>query len=170
MGLQARYRFTGGYLVTSGSLKAEARVGSGGEPGGNCRFDDGTGAGQANQIFATDFTIASGATQLYDLKGGNGELDVLNVALAMVKVKLVLIELDTPAAGTSIRFGPMNQTNAAQLWFQNVTANFYDTVRHILNQADEVTGWTIGASTKVIALHNPGAASVSGSLRVIGVK
>jgi hypothetical protein len=170
MGLQARYRFAGGYLVTSGPLKAEARMGTGGEPGGDCRFDDGTGAGQANQLFAPDFTIAAGATQLYDLKGGSGELDVLNVALALVAVKLVLIELDTPAAGTSIRFGPQNATNAAALWFGGVTATFYDTIRSKLLQADEVTGWTIGASTKVIALHNPGAASVSGSLRVIGVK
>lgn len=170
MALAAKINWTGGYTHTSGALTASGRFGTSPMPAGLTTFADGTGVGQANQVFSKTFSILTTATQLYDLKGGNGELDVLNVALAMTAVKLVLIEITTPAASTSIRFGPQNQTNAAQLWFQAATANFYDTVHSKFMQEDARAGWALDATHKVIALNNPGLATVAGRILVIGTK
>ena len=60
-------------------------------------------------IFLASFSILTTARQSYDLKGGNGETDVNNAALAMTKVKLVYVELDTPAAAQSVQFGPASR-------------------------------------------------------------
>jgi hypothetical protein len=170
MGLQAKFNLTGGFLHTSGALSATGRMGTSPMPIGLTTFADGTGAGQANQVFLASFSINATTMQLYDLKGGNGELDVLNAALAMTAVKLVIVEITTPAASTSIRFGPQNQTNAAQLWFQAATANFYDTVSDALFQKDARAGWALDSTHKVLGLYNPGAAAVAGTLLVVGTK
>jgi hypothetical protein len=170
MGLAANMNWSGGFVHTLGTLRAAGRFGAAPLPFGRIAFGDGTGEGQANQVFVAALSIAAGATQLYDLKGGNDELDVHNLALAMTAVKLVAIEITTPAASTSLRFGPQNQTNAAQLWFQAVTANFYDTVLSKFMQEDARVGWALDVTHKVIAIHNPGAATVAGSLLVVGTK
>jgi hypothetical protein len=170
MGLSAKVNITGGFTQTAGALTAAGRLGTSPMPLGLTTFADGTGAGQANQVFLAPFSINATTMQLYDLKGGNGELDVLNVALAMTAVKLVIVEITTPAASTSIRFGPQNQTNAAQLWFQATTANFYDTVLDGLLQKDARAGWALDGTHKVLGLYNPGAAPVVGTLLVVGTK
>lgn len=170
MGLAAKVNITGGFTHTSGALVASGRFGESNMPAGTTVFADGTGAGQANQIFLVSFSIPATTMQLYDLKGGNGELDVLNVALAMTAVKQVVVEVTTPASGTSLRFGPQNQTNAAQLWFQAATANFYDTVYSKFMQEDARAGWALDATHKVLGLYNPGASAVAGTLLVIGTK
>jgi hypothetical protein len=170
MGLEANFKLSGGFGHTSGLLGASGRFGTAPMPIGTVRITDGTGAGQANQVFLAALSIAAGATQLYDLKGGTGELDVLNAALAMTAVKTVAVEITTPAAATSLRFGPQNQANAAQLWFQAVTANFYDTILSKFFQEDVRAGWALDATHKVLAVTNPGAATVTGTLLVVGTK
>lgn len=174
MGLTYREQWTGGYRLTD---SADARRAIRSEwddnvaPSGIFLLADGTGDNQANSVFEAAFTIAATTMQLYDLKGGNGEKDALNVTLAMTKVKGVAVVLTTaPAAGVSVRFGPQNQTDAAQLWFQAATANFYQEVRSRMMQFDPVSGWALDATHKVIALYNPGASAVSGFLRVVGCK
>lgn len=171
MGLTLSKRVAGGYtLTTAGGLKASERMNRGTAPVGSFDLADGTGSGQANCVFAADFSIATTAFQLYDLKGGGGELDVVNVALAMTAVKEVLIQITTPGASTSIRFGPQAQTNAAQLWFQAATTNFWQEIRNILWAADPVSGWALDSTHKVIALYNPGGSTVAGKIRVTGTK
>lgn len=170
MGLVAEFDVVGSYTQTSGTLTANERMGNTSAPLGITVFADGTGAGQANCVFSAALSIAAGATQLYDLKGGNGELDVLNVAMAMTAVKYVYLEITTPAAATSLRFGPQNQTNAALLWFSTATATYYQTVYDKFLCADPRAGWALDSTHKVIAINNPGAATVTGFLRVIGTK
>lgn len=171
MGLTYREQVNGGYLLTSGSLKYRSDWDDGVFPTGITQLTNGTGDNQANSVFEAAFSIAATTMQLYDLLGGSGEVDVLNVALAFTKVKAVDVVLTTtPASGVSVRFGPQNQTDAAQLWFQAVTANFYDVVQSRFRQYDPVTGWAIGAGASVLAIYNPGAAAVAGRLRVIGCK
>lgn len=170
MGLEATFKLSGGFGHTSGLLTASGRFGTAPMPIGTIAIADGTGAGQANQVFLAAFSIAATTMQLYDLKGGNGELDVLNAALAMTAVKMVAVEITTPASTKSLRFGPQNQTNAAQLWFQAATANFYDTVLSKFLQEDVRAGWALDATHKVLALYNPGAVAVAGSLVVVGTK
>jgi len=113
---------------------------------------------------------AAGSTDkaTYDLKGGGGELDVLNRALAMTAVKLVLVEVTTPGASASLQFGPQGQTNAATLWYQANTANFWSEVRDRLMNCNSVGGWALDSTHKVIAIKNPGASTVAGTLWVIG--
>ena len=170
MALSARLTLSGGYQATSGPLTANGRVGSSPMPTVSLVLADGTGVGQANQVFSTTFSIAATTFQTYDLKGGGGELDVLNTALAMTAVKCVIVQLDTPASGTSVRFGPQNRTNAAQLWFQDVTANFYETIPSFAYHADARAGWALDSTHKTIHLYNPGGATIAGTLLVIGTK
>ncbi len=171
MGLTANIAVTGGYTFGTGvQPTASNRFGISGAPSGAIAFADGTGVGQANQVFQAALSIAATTMQLYDLKGGNGELDVLNVLLAMTAVKFVYLEITTPAAATSLRFGPQAQTNAAQLWFQAATANFYDIVYSKFLMEDARAGWALDATHKVLGIYNPGAATVAGRLWVIGTK
>lgn len=170
MGVSARYDWVGGYTAVSGPLTAKARLGGSGEPAGTLTFADGTGAGQANFVYSRAISLAATTYLDIDLKGGGGELDVLNVAMAATAVKLVLLEITTPASGTSLRFGPQNRTNAAQLWFQDVTANFYVTVLDKFYMCDARAGWALDATHKVISLYNPGASTVAATLRVVGTK
>lgn len=131
---------------------------------------DGTGAGQANAAYKKEISLAATTYLDLDLKGGGGELDVRGGAMAMTAVKLVILKLTTPGASTSLRFGPQNRTNAAQLWFQDVTANFYLTVLDKLYMGDARAGWALDATHKVISLYNPGASTVAGTLWVFGTK
>lgn len=171
MGLQAAISVAGGFSQIASLLTTAGRFGVSPMPNGQISIADGTGPGQANQVFLAPFSIPPTTMQLYDLKGGNGELDVLNELLAMTAVKLVLAEITTPAVNTAIRFGPQNQTNAAQLWFEAVTANFYDTVNSHLLQEDVRAGWALDATHKVIGLYNPdGAVTVAGILLVVGTR
>lgn len=170
MGLDAKVRMLGGYRHTNGTLTAEARIGQGSEPAGVFSVSDGTGAGQANQFYSLDFNIAAGATLTVDLKGGGGEKDVLNAPMAMTAVKSVLIEIGTPAAGTSILFGPQAAANGAQLWFGGVGATDRAEVLERFFNCDSRAGWPLDATHKVLALKNPGAGAVTGKLRVTGTK
>lgn len=169
--MRARIQWTDGVSDATGGRSYRSRFGTSPTPSGLFQLTDGTGTGAANSAYESAFTVAAGATKLIDLKGGNGETDVLGVALAMTAVKGVeLIITTTPATGVSLRFGPQNQTNAAQLWFQAVTANFWQEVKDRFAMFDRHAGWSIGSSTKVLAIHNPGAATVAAWIRVIGTK
>ena len=170
MGLTTQIRWQEGVVYTNGNRTYRSRFGTSPTPSGDFILADGTGSGSANLVFEDDFTVAAGVTLEIDLKGGTGEKDVDNNTLDFDTVKGVEVILTTaPAAGVSLRLGPQGVTDANQLWFQAVTANFYDVVRDRLAQFDRATGWAVGAGTNILALHNPGASSVSGWVRVIGV-
>lgn len=169
--MRARIQWTDGVLDESGGLSYRSRFGTSPTPSGLWQVTNGTGAGQANSAYEVAFSVAAGATRLVDLKGGNGEKDVLQAALAMTAVKGVELVLTTaPAAGVSLRLGPQGATDAAQLWFAGVAAGDYVVVRDRFANLDRYTGWALGASTKVLAIHNPGASAVAAWLRVIGTK
>lgn len=171
MGLRTSINWADGIVMESGSLRARSRYGSSPTPSGLWALTDGPGAGQANDCYEYAFSILTGATLSIDLKGGGGEVNVLNQALAFTKVKGVEVVLATaPAAGVSVRLGPQGVTNAAQLWFQAATTNFWVEVRDRFAMLDSHTGWAIGASTKILPIHNPGAGTVAGWVRVIGVR
>lgn len=166
MGLTAKLNWQGGYTWTeSGSpLTASERIVE------LLTLTNGTGSGQANCVYKKAISLAATTYLDIDLKGGGGELDVRGTAMAMTAVKAVLLVVTTPAAATSLRFGPQNRTNAAQLWFSGVTADEYVTVLDKLYMADARAGWSLGASTKVVSIYNPGAATVAGTLWVFGTK
>lgn len=169
MSLATRIRWLDGVVYASGGISYRSRYGESPTPSGAWTLTDGTGSGKANDVYEKVFTIVAGATLSVDLKGGGGELNVANLALAFTAVKSVEVIITTaPASGVSLLVGPQGVTNAAQLWFQAATANFYDTVRDRFGQFDRATGWALDATHKILPLKNPGASSVSGWLRVIG--
>lgn len=171
MGLSARITWKDGVLMESAGLTYRSRFDSPPAPSGVVTLTDGSGANQANDVFEKLLTVPHGGTTLIDLKGGTGEVNVLNQALAFTKVKSVELILTTaPASGVSLRVGPQGATNAAQLWFQAATANFWAEVRDRFAVFDRVTGWALDGTHKVLAISNPGAADVSAWLRVIGVR
>lgn len=170
MGLAARLDMTGGYTWTSGDLRATGKFGGSTWPAGSLSFEDGTGSGQANFVYRVALSVPATTMQTYDLKGGGGELDTLNVAMAATAVKFVFLQITTSGASTSLRFGPQNQTDAAQLWYQAVTANFYETVLDKFMMSDARAGWALGASTKKVCVYNPGASTVAATLIVMGTK
>lgn len=171
MGVSAQIDWAGNVRVEDGDLNFRSRYGVAPAPTGLVKLGDGTGAGQANAVYIASFTIPAGNTQQIDLKGGNGEKDVLNVALAFTAVKDVEVVLVTdPGSGVSVQFGPQGLTNAAQLWFQAATTNFWEEVKDRMAKLDRAVGWAIGASTKVLGLKNPGASPVTVWVRVIGTK
>lgn len=168
MAFSSTITLTGGFTHTSsdGSLTATRRLGQTGNPSGEFSVEDGDAT---YQIFTDDFSIAAAGTQAYDLYAGSGgELDSLNTALAMRAVVEVYIELDTPTSGQVIRFGPQGYSNAAQLWFQAATTNFWVEVKDKLWHADVTEGWTLGATTKNIALYNAGPDTITGKIWVVG--
>lgn len=171
MALSARIEWKDGVLVGSAGLQYRSRFGHAPAPAGAIALSDGTGANQANDVFERLVTVPDGEALLIDLKGGAGELNVLNQPLAFAAVKSVELILTTaPAAGVSLRVGPQGAANAAQLWFQAATANFWTEVRDRFAMFDRVTGWGLDATHKVLAISNPGAADVSAWLRIIGVR
>lgn len=169
--LLTRVQWTDGVLLSSGNLKARSRYGTSPTPSGLFSLTDGTASGQANDAYESAFSIDAGATLQIDLKGGSGESNLLNQLLAFTAVKGVELILTTaPAAGVSLQFGPQGVANAAQLWFQDVAANFWAEVRDRLAQFDRAAGWPIDAAHKVLAIKNPGLAAVAGWIRVIGTR
>jgi len=165
MSLDMQYQLAGGYTWASGVLTASEQFASFVQT-----FTEGTSTNQINFVYKRAVSLATTTYLDIDLKGGGGELDVLNVAMAATAVKGVFLKVTTPASGTSLRLGPQGRTDAAQLWFQAVTANFYDTVSDIFVMSDRGAGWALGASTKVLSLYNPGASTVAATLYVVGTK
>lgn len=171
MGLTTRIQWTDGVLLESAGLKYRSRFGNSPTPSGLFQLADGTSSGQANDVYEAPFSILTGATLQIDLKGGGGELNVLNQALAFTTVNGVeVIITTTPAAGVSLQLGPQGVTNAAQLWFQAATTNFWQEIRDRFSMFDRATGWALDATHKILAIKNPGAGTVAGWIRVIGRK
>lgn len=171
MGLKARIQWTEGVLYESGGLRYRSRFDTSPTPSGIWSTADGTGLGQANDVYEAVFTITAGSTLSIDLTGAGGEKNVANVALAFTKVKGVELILTTvPAAGVSLLLGPQAVTNAAQLWFNGVAAADRVEVRDRFAQLDKAVGWALVGAAVKLPVKNPGAASVSGWIRVIGVR
>jgi len=175
MAVTVRYRRDGLYSVTgTGGRSAALRFGDTGMPSNLFSLSDGTTSGKADQLYYYPISLAATTGVSLDLKGGGGEEDVLGVTLAMVEVRWFYVWISTtPATTVSLRFGPQNITNAWKGPFADVTANFYMTVNRTLEMdapTDGTTDWSVGASTKILRLYNPGASTVAGGLLVAGCK
>lgn len=137
-------------------------------PNGLIRMLNGTGATQVNCGIVVPWTIATTAN--LDIDVTTGQLDINRAAVNLSAIKLVYLEITNPGVNDSVRFGPQGVTNAAQLWFQAATTNFYDVVRSKLLQTFENgAGWTVDGSNKILRIHNPSAGSLSGWLVVAGI-
>ncbi len=95
-----------------------------------------------------------------------------NLPLTMIGVKGVelVITSPSPGAGISLLLGPQGVSNAAQLWFEAATTNFYDKVRDRFATLDRGTGWTLSGSAVKVPITNPGSIPITAWMRIIGIK
>lgn len=123
------------------------------------------------QIYQLDFSIATLTMKSVDLFTGGGELDVVNLPVALKQVRWIYIELGTPGAATSLRFGPQNVANAWAGKWGAAGATIYDVVSHIYDLDDGYNNWSVvDATHKVFNLYNPGLATVAGTMIVAGTQ
>ena len=137
-----------------------SRVEADGQPRGDTELAAGTAAGQVDQVYFRKITVPAGSGVSVDLKGGGGELDLVNRPLALVNLKYLYLEVAAPAAGVEITVGPHGVANAFQGWWPGVTAADKTPVRDKFEQVDRTAGWAVGASTKILRLANAGGADV----------
>jgi hypothetical protein len=161
-------RLVGGWKATgTNGVSASLRYGRGVQPSRDLTFTTGTGSNQINVIYRRAFEVLTTANLDIDLKGAAGELDVVNAALNFVKVRAVEILLITPpAVGVSVRVGPQGVTNGWIGPWKDGAA--YDVVRRRFFMDNPVEGWAVGASNKILRIHNPGAATISGIIEIFG--
>jgi hypothetical protein len=125
--------------------------------------------GQITVGYENDFTIAAGATLAIDLKGGNGELNLINLPLVFTRIWWAYVELTAPSSTSSLKVGPLGQANAWQGWHGGTGSTHSTLVTDVMDLSDRSSLWTaVGASTKVLAITNPGASPVSGTILLAG--
>lgn len=156
--------------MTTGVVTGGVRFarGDSGVPAGWFELATGTAAGQVDQIYFTPLNIAAGVTLQIDLKGGGGELDLSNRPLALAHLKWLYLEITTPASGVRYDLGPQGVTNAFQGWWPGVTSSDKTGVRSQFEMLDQNDGWAVGSTTKILAVKNPGGATVAGFLIAAG--
>lgn len=162
------------YLITSGTLKYNERFGQAGAADVSVTLTEGNAANQANQTFASNYTLAAGAVLHLDLRNGTGSpLDVLNTALSLATVKLLIVSIDNPAANNVLTLGPSANTPAgnaagAPLWLGNGTMN--ETIHQVLVKASPVQGWTVSSGAGNLIIKNAGNQTCQFTLRITGVR
>jgi hypothetical protein len=161
-------RVSGGGSVrnTATGERQSGTFGAGVLPPISFAYSYGTGNAQVTKWVLQKRTLAATTFDNLDLTAG---LSTLGVVQAFTAIKRVFVGIVDPDGTKKLRIGPQNQTHANQLWFQAVTANFWEeTYTHILKDRP-VTGWAVAAgSTDVLSIYNPGASSLDYALWLMG--
>lgn len=163
MALAASFSLTATGTLTNpldlGTPTYDIAAGSGDFPA--CSFDvaDGNGAAQAQSWWDDKRTLAAAATDSIDLYGSL--TGPFGASVAAVKVKTILVAIDTPGSTKYLRIGPQNVANAAQLGFGGVGATVYYQFSRFALLEDVDAGWTITAGTgDILPIKNPSAVSI----------
>ena len=168
--LDVNEKLAGSVRLQAGNFDVASRYGEGPTPSATFDLDDGTGDGEANDVYEKAFTLAAAATLAVDLKGGTGELNLINLPIAFTAVKRVVLLVSSPAAAAALRIGPQGVADAAPLWFADAAADKWVEVDDQFVIGSRMDGWPVTPSAKLLVLKNPSAGPVSAWLRVIGVK
>jgi len=161
-------RVTGGGSVVNSSTgeRQSASIGGAVFPQQKFTYSYGTGDGQVTKWYLAQRVLAGTTFDNIDLTAG---LTTLGVVQAFTALKRVWIAIVSPDGAKKLRVGPQNQTHANILWFQAVTANFWEETYTNIKKDRPVTGWAVAAgSTDVLSIYNPGATSVTYALWVMG--
>lgn len=118
---------------------------------------DGTGSGQAQKHYYGLHTLAGSASTTLDLSSLGG---------GFTKVKRLALRLRNAAAGVKIVVGNA-ASNPFAPWASSATVT--EDVADLLYRRSAVDGWTVSGSAKNIKVENPGAASVSFDVSVVGL-
>jgi hypothetical protein len=156
-------------LVASGSMTNpldlstpinSVAVGTGDFPECLIELEDGNGAEQAQAHWHDLRTVTATTADNLDLYGSL--TGPFGSTVSVVKIKTILVVIDTPGTTKSLRIGPQNVANANQLGFGGTGATVYATCRRFLLLEDVDSGWTVSnGSTDVLGIYNPSAVSVT---------
>jgi hypothetical protein len=129
---------------------------------------NGTGSGQANQLYAKSFTITTGSNQDLDLAGSLA--NEFGETITFAKIKGIIVCIASPDGTKKVRVGPQGVANGAQLWFGGTGATVYEEVEEVLVRGAKYTGWTVVAGTDVLRINNPTASSVTVHIALWGTE
>ena len=150
---------------------AQAQIGSNGFPEITHTFENGTAAGQANEMYLDQLTIPAGGSVNIDLTGSTSYTNPFGETLAFTAVRLVLISVIDPASSKAVLVGPQGVTDAAQLWFGDVEATDYETVEDVSLHYRTTGGWTItNDSADLLPISNEGVADVEVAVLILGTR
>lgn len=161
-------RLAGGGTVGDANLGVSQADSFGGVilPALRTSFTFGSGDGQANKWYLARRTLA--ATTYDDLNLTSG-LSTLGTTQAFTRLKRAFVGIIDPDGTKRLRIGPQGRTNAATLWFQAATTNFWVETYTYLMMDRPITGWTITPSTAdVFSVYNPGGSSVTYAIWLLG--
>jgi len=124
---------------------------------------NGTGANQARRQWYQRRTLAA---------AGNDDIDLQNLTdrwgavLVFTKLKWLALRLSTPATGIFLNVGGNGPANPFTAMFADPTDRLM--VYDLLVNVNQVDGWTVDATHKVLRINNPGAGPVTYDLVLIG--
>lgn len=172
--LSASYSLSADYTLakdpTIGSVSAQGAVGSDDFPEMTHDWEDGTGDGQANEVYSALLTIAASSTTSLDLSGAAIE-NPFEEAIAFTTIVAVFLAVVDPASTKRVRLGPQNVANAAQLWFGGTGATVYQEIYDDFAMVRKTGGWTITAGTgDLLPISNPDGVDVDVAILIIGRK
>lgn len=166
--LNTNDRLSGGGSVTDSASALTQFAGFGGTiiPKLQTQYTFGTGDFQVNRWYLAKRTLLATTFDNLNLTSG---LTALAVVQAFTALKRVLIAIVSPDGTKKLRIGPQGQASANQLWFQDVTANFWEETYTFAQKDRPITGWAVTASsTDILSIYNPGGSSVDYAIWLLG--
>lgn len=148
---------------TLSTLVDRVQTGVGGFDEISKSLSTGTGSGQGNRIYYNEATITAGSNSDIDV---TALTDRKGVALNFAKIRWVIIVIDTPTASYKLIFKGSTATNPIALWKGSASAD--EDIHDVLVRTNNVDGWSVSGTTKVIRLNNPSAGSVTYRILIVG--
>ena len=134
------------------------------------QFANGTGAGQANEMFIGERTVGAGLNDDLDLSG-TALQNPHNENVAFTSVRALVLDIDAADGVLQLRIGPQGVANAFQGWQGGVGASNYNQVFKSLFVIHPFAGWTVTAGTAdILRINNPSASSVTYRILILGTK
>lgn len=161
-------RLSGGGLIANSATGESQNVSFGGLilPAMRVLYTFGTEDAQVDKWHLARRTLAGTTFDNLNLTSG---LTCFGVTQVFTKLKRVVVAIIDPDGTKKLRIGPQGQTNANQLWFQAVTANFWEETYNVVVKDRPVTGWTVtAATTDVLSIYNPGGSSLEYAIWLLG--
>lgn len=133
-------------------------------------LEDGTAAGQANDLYFSRQTIAAAGTFTLNLFGGTLS-NFMGEAINWTKLKGVLVVIKSPDGTKKFTIGPDGGATPMQAWFNATTAGQKTHHNWFEFKVDTLgAGWAVAAANDCLYINNPGAGSIDVDVIAWGVK
>lgn len=158
----------GFFVVNSNAAALRRKFGAKTIPDCSLSVTAGSGSGQCSWLYWSDArSLAATTFDTFDLAGAL--TDPFGATITAATLKVVAIAISGPDGTKSLRFGPQNQSNAAQLGFGGTGVQAYETIFDWHKATNLVSGWTITATTAdKVFVYNPGAGTIVYSILMAG--